>query len=164
MRSDIFDHDGRNRPLLNDAARDRMPVVNDPEQAEGLLRALLAAINDPDVASVVSAQFRAGAIWQRKVNDTGGSLSPRVSPSHDRDSNGDDELYLSVEVRVPSIKSRSVIGDFVASQRAAEGTAQSTAIEEQIAAKRAAISVGETELGELVAQLGQLRRSDAGGR
>lgn len=85
--------------ILDASARDQIPVITDPEQAEALLRALIEALSS---RGNVQAEFRAGSLWDRKGYDTAGDFSPLVAPSPYRDPNGDDEVYLSVSVQPPT--------------------------------------------------------------
>lgn len=140
--------------ILDDAARNRIPVVTDPAQAEALLHAVCEALSSK---RDVNAEFRAGAVWTRKGYDDAGDFSPLVSPSPHRDNAGSDEVYLSVSVRVGRYNEASAVKTFVDRQRAHSERDRLAELESEAEKRRLARDAEQAALGELEARAAELR-------
>jgi hypothetical protein len=145
--------DGRGG-ILDDSVIDGIPVVTDPAQAEALLRALVEALSSN---RDVRAEFRAGAVWERKGYDAGGDFSPLVSPSPYRDSAGDDEVYLSVSVRVGRYNEAAEVKTFVERQRAQSERDHLAELESKAAERRIARDTEQKALDDLEERAAELR-------
>jgi len=145
--------------ILDVTVRDQIPIVADPEQAEALLNALIAALatNTGPAANNIEAEFRAGALWQRKGRDTGGDLSPLVAPSPHRDSIGDDEVYLSVAVRIQNPSSTPELKAFIEQQRQQSERNELAKLEAQSAQHRQALDAEQSAIDTLQARAAELR-------
>lgn len=139
--------------ILDAPVRDQIPIVTDPTQAEALLNALLATL----ATNNVEAEFRAGALWQRKGRDTGGDLSPLVDPSPHRDSIGDDEVYLSVAVRIQNPSATPELKAFIKQQRQQSERDQLAKLEAQSAQHRQALDAEQSAIDTLQARAAELR-------
>ncbi|WP_342314731.1 hypothetical protein LIX17_26170 (plasmid) [Mycobacterium avium subsp. hominissuis] len=139
---------------LDNSVRERIPLVTDPAQAEALLRALTEVLASN---RNVQAEFRAGAVWERKGRDDGGDFSPLVSPSQYRDSAGNDEVYLSVSVRIGQFDTSPELKDFVERQRAQSERDSLAQLESQVAQRRHALDIDQSAIVDLEARVAQLR-------
>ncbi len=137
--------------ILNASVRDQLPTVTDPTQAEALLSALIAALT----ANNVAAEFRAGALWERKGYDTGGNFSPLVDPSPHRDTNGDDEAYLSVAVRIQNPSATPELKAFIEQQRRHSERDHLAALEAQSTQHQQALDALQARAAELRAAIDQ---------
>jgi hypothetical protein len=152
MDRDIVSDDANG--ILNDSVRDQIPVVTDPAQAEALLGALIEALSRN---RNVRAEFRAGALWERKGRDAGGDFSPLVSPSPYRDLAGNDEVYLSVAVRIWQSNDAAALEAFVERQRAQSEQDLLAKLESESAALRHVRDAEQTRLDDLEARTAELR-------
>ncbi|EHB48818.1 hypothetical protein MycrhDRAFT_5659 [Mycolicibacterium rhodesiae JS60] len=152
MDRDIISPDRKG--ILGDLIRDQIPVITDPVEAESLLAALIEALSSN---RNVQAEFRAGAIWERKGRDDGGDLSPLVSPSPYRDSAGSDEVYLSVSVRIGQSNKSPAVKAFVETRRAQSEQDRLAELESEAAARRNALNTDQSALEDLEARAAELR-------
>lgn len=152
MDRDIIsvDRDG----ILDRSVHDRIPVITDPTEAEGLLGALIEALSGK---GDVQAEFRAGAIWERKGRDDGGDFSPLVSVSPHRDSDGGDEVYLSVSVRIGHADQAGAVQAFVERRRAQSERDRLAELDSEIAERRNSLDTEQSALEDLEARAAALR-------
>ena len=139
--------------ILDAPVRDQIPIVTDPTQAEALLSALIAAL----ATNNVEAEFRAGALWERKGRDTGGDFSPLVDPSPHRDSTGDDEVYLSVAVRIQNRSATPELKAFIEQQRRLSERDLLAKLEAQSAQHRQALDTEQSAIDTLATRAAELR-------
>jgi len=145
--------------ILDATVRNQIPIVTDPKQAEALLNALIAALatNTGPAANNIEAEFRAGALWVRKGYDTAGDFSPLVDPSPYREANGDDEVYLSVAVRVQNPSATPELKAFIEQQRRQSERDQLAKLEAQSAQHRQALDAEQSTIDTLQARAAELR-------
>ncbi len=140
--------------ILDASVHAQIPIVTDPTHAEALLNALIAALAS---SSDIQAEFRAGALWERKGYDTGGDFSPLVTPSPHRDTNGDDEVYLSIAVRIENPAATPELKAFIEQQRRQSEYDELAKLEAQTAQQRQARDAQQSALDALETRADELR-------
>lgn len=140
--------------VIGEAARTQLPRVTDPDHADALLSAVIEALTVDFPGTSVRAEFRAGAVWERKGHDVGGDLSAQIDPSPYRPADGSGEdVVLEVTVRIGSYASDNAkLSAFVDTMKAHAGRAALLEAEASARAKR-------EELARLEARTAELRRA-----
>ncbi|MFI5721075.1 hypothetical protein [Nocardia sp. NPDC051750] len=143
--------------LIATDAWEKIPTITDPAEAQALLYALLEALENGRFYGV-QAEFSAGAVWDRKESEEGGDISPIVTPSTYRSTIGDDDLYLSVSVRIKDSDTLPAVVEFADRLRKRSERDLLEHLEAAKDRRREALNAEQEELRALDSQIKELRR------